>query len=461
MNRRFYYWGEGGQYGPFAVQTGGEWAGWPDFGQVMRYFRKKVKPPLSAQKFGEIYGKEAEEGHAVTERWVLRMELENKVPLDINKRKTIARLLNIPPMLFGLAVIDDLTLESYLQSQVSAKGQTRLTKVEVDTTKYQSNVRTIWQMHDTGAAQSELGHIETDIRELEILEEKIRGDLRNHLQEILFGCHLLACHVVRDERRFNLAYTHANEAVRVAKSLNDSDYTATAFFMRGWTRLEWGLYGTAPNGVFQVQQDKLEAAIRDFENAKNVFPVQDGKEYMHPQLLGALTVYLSRAQAALATSRGEQVPVSTLVALDDIADTVGRQHIDDIYTRALVTGTRKSWHKAGYLNTRATVFNTAGQPGHALKELNALESLVEKSYRRDETRQFVWLDLLKSNVYMGLGELGPATEHARKALLACQDINSVTNLSIITDIYERLQRSSHKGSSDVKELGDLLMYMKS
>ncbi len=68
--------------------------------------------------------------------------------------------------------------------------------------------------------------------------------------------------------------------------MHDSDLLATALFTRGWTRMEWGLYGTMKDSVFQVQQDKLEAAIRNFGAAKQIFPVQDGKDAMHPQLLG-------------------------------------------------------------------------------------------------------------------------------------------------------------------------------
>jgi hypothetical protein len=95
-------------------------------------------------------------------------------------------------------------------------------------------------------------------------------------------------------------------------------------------------------------------------------------------------------------------------------------------------------------------------PGPALKELNASERLTEKTYRRDETRQFTWLDILKANVYMELGEFGVAVDHAIRALLACQDISSITNTAIITDIYGRLLQSPHKASSQVQELGDLL-----
>src|SRR6266567_6197499 len=457
VSHTLYYWGESGQYGPFDIQDDGEWAGWPDFGQVMRYFRKRVKPKLSAKAFGVRYGKAVNtDGSAIGERWILEMELENKVPVDINKRKTIARLLQIPPMLFGLAILEDMTLEPHPQVQQVATGQTRLVRVGVDTTQYQNNVRTIWQLHDTGNAQGALSQLEAEIQDLENFERRTKGDLRYHVQEILFGYQLLATHIVRDQRRFSPSYYHANEAVRVAKAMQDSDLIATALFTRGWTRLEWGLYGTTKQGVFQVQQDKLEAAIHDFEEAKKVFPAQNGKEAMHPQLLGRLMTYKSRAQAALAVSKGEPVPASVLITPDDVADMVGHQDVDDLYTRTLVTGTRSGLHEQAYLSNRSSIFTAAKLPGQALKELNTSERLTEKTYRRDETRQFTWLDILKANIYMELGEFDTATDCAKQALLACQDISSITNTAIITDIYGRLLQTNHKASRDVQELGDVL-----
>jgi hypothetical protein len=83
-----YYWGEGGLYGPFDVQQEGPWAGWPNAGQVLRSFRRKAK--LSARAFGELYGRTVNaDGSIIGERWILDMETENMVPLDINRRKII------------------------------------------------------------------------------------------------------------------------------------------------------------------------------------------------------------------------------------------------------------------------------------------------------------------------------------------------------------------------------------
>lgn len=450
-----YFWGEGGQYGPFDVIRDGEWAGWPDFGQVMRYFRKKEK--LSAKAFSEIYGKATNAGgSAVSERWILEMELENRVPIDINKRKTIARLLNIPPVLFGLAILEDIKPGSHLQVSQMVMQQTSLQSVIVDTSRFQNSIRALWQMHDTGNAQHVIVQIINDIRDLEHFEQQSQGDLRYHVQELLFGYHLLTTHVVRDQRQFSFSYYHANEAVRVARSMKDSDLLATALFTRGWTCLEWGLFGTIQQGVFQVQQDKLSAAIHDFSKAKKLFPAQDGKTSMHPQLLGRLTTYMIRAQVALAVSKGERVSATLLLAPDDVATIVGKETIDDLYVRVLVTGTRSGMHQAAYLTNRSTIFTTAGLAGNALQELNTSEKLTKNTYRRDETRQFTWLDILKANVYMGLGEFDIATDYAKRALLACQDIKSVTNIAIITDIHGRLVNSSYRSSGNVQDLGDIL-----
>ena len=85
-------------------------------------------------------------------------------------------------------------------------GQSRLQRVAIDTTRYQDNVRAIWQMHDTGNAQGKLGQLDADIRDLENHEQQAQGDLRYHIQEILVGDQLLTTHIVRDQRQFNQAY---------------------------------------------------------------------------------------------------------------------------------------------------------------------------------------------------------------------------------------------------------------
>lgn len=454
------YWGEGGKYGPFFVQPDGEWAGWPHFGQVVRYFRRRAK--LSAADFGALYGQEInEDKSAISGRWIHEMEKQNRVPTDINKRSTIARLLKIPPMLLGLASLADFYLnpQPYPQAAFGTGiGQTRLQKALFDITPFQANNSTLWQLHTTSNAYGAMVQLESDIRALESYEQQTQGDLQYSVQEMLFSNHILATHIVRDQRQFREAYVHANEAVRIAKSMNDNDLLATALFSRGWTRLEWGSFSFGPSeqNVFQLQIERIDDSIRDFQRALDLFPGKAGKEHMHPQLQGILTMELKRAQALQASTRRERIPNEIFVTIDNIAETVDKQHIEDRYTRVLMKGDRVSWNQASYMCTRATVLNAAGFPGSALRELSILEKLTEKTYSRDETRRFAWLDILKANMYFGMGEFGPAADVTRQALLTCQDIRAKTNIAIVTDIYGRLLKTSHKASKNVEEIGELL-----
>ena len=450
------YWGAGGEYGPFDKQQDGEWAGWPHFGQVMRYFRRKAK--YTAKEFGLIYGRLVNsDGAAISERQILRMELENKVPVDMNRRKIIVHLLNIPPMLLGLAALEDIQLQPHIQPAHAkiATGHTILPRVTLDTTKYQSNIRTLWTLHDTSQVQNSLDQIDADIRDLKSLEQQTKGDLRYRIQELLFSYHLLTAHIIRDKREFSMSYSHSNEAVRIAKEMNDSEILATALYNRGCTYLEWGAFGILKMGVFQVQQNKIEGAIHDFERAKALHEDKSTQKNIHPQLLGRINVHLSRAYAILSISKGERAPKSALMMLDDASATVDSQNINDPYISALVTGERIGFTPGGYHSTRAAGFNAARMPGAALQELNTLEKL-QKGVSQDLTRRHVWLDIVAANSYLTLEQFEEATDRAIKALAASHDIKSVTNLINIVDIHGQLLNSPYRIEADVQELGDIL-----
>jgi tetratricopeptide (TPR) repeat protein len=449
------YWGDGGEYGPFKEQQTGEWAGWPDFGEVMRYFRKKAK--LEPMEFAAIYGRETKpNGAPITGRQVSRMELENEVPTDMNRRKLIARLLNIPPMLFGLAVLEDVRLQPHTQvvGASLATGNTTLPKVTADTTKYQRNIRTFLTLHYTSQVQSALDQINADIRDLESLVSQTRGDLLYHIREILFSYHLLAAKVVVDQRNFSLSHYYANHAVRVAKATDDIDLIATALYTRGRTYIAWGRCGKLERGVFQVQVDKINKAIRDFEDAKKASENTDRS--LHPQLVGLIDMYLSRAYAIRNLSLGQEAPALVITLLDNAEEKADKESIEDPYERHLVTGSLKGFIKGEYHNNRAMSLATIGMSGAALKEIETLEGLHQGGIGKQFTRSQIWLDIVAADAYIGLEQFEEATKRAKRALVGCRDINSVDNLVCLVDIHGRLLRSSYKTEPDVSELGDMV-----
>jgi hypothetical protein len=172
-----YYWGEGGEYGPFRMQQEGPWAGWPDFGEVMRYFRKK-KAKLSGPEFGELYGEKVHaDGSAFSKRWIYDMEMNNLGPIDFGRRKIIAELLGIPPMLFGLAVLQiDTPITDPPKSHPVMGSQSTLKRVATDIDKYQADIRLRWQLYATSDAGHTFAAIEADLQVLEQLETQAKGD---------------------------------------------------------------------------------------------------------------------------------------------------------------------------------------------------------------------------------------------------------------------------------------------
>jgi hypothetical protein len=139
-----FYWGEGGQYGPYHAQEDG----WPNAGEVQRDYREQAD--LSADEFALLYseelkklGKENKKGKSgaegkVSGTWVLNMEKQNRVPTDITRRRVIARLLHIPSLLLGLATLQDVEIQPQKEAQMQpAMVPHTLKKVSTDIGKYE------------------------------------------------------------------------------------------------------------------------------------------------------------------------------------------------------------------------------------------------------------------------------------------------------------------------------------
>lgn len=445
------FWGENGRYGPFDTQEDG----WPNAGQVMHYFREKQG--ITAKAFGKLYGQEVREnGKPICERWILEMELENKVPTDITRRRVIARLLNIPLALFGLASLEHVSVRTVTEHSLSPTiiQQTPLHKVSTDVARYEKNIRVALHLHRTSNAQNILQDINADIRELEQLEDRAKGDLLYRVRELLVGNELLATKIVKDQKHYALAYTYANSAVQVARSLEDSELLATTKYTRGCTKLEWGLFGMMKLGGFQIDKQKIGDAIRDFQDILQTQSTR--QDAIHPQLYGSTLLQLSRAQSILMQDTPGALRMNILSLTDQAAEMVGRHSIDDPYTRLLVTGTLPGLHLGGYHLIKAGILNTIGLPGKAISELHQLKQLTEQTYGQDETRSQAWSDIVMAEALTGLEEYTEAIDKAKQALIACHHINSMQNVMMITDIQRRVASSRYGTTRDVEELGNML-----
>src|SRR5579875_1164765 len=149
-----FYWGEGGQYGPYTVQEDG----WPNAGEVMRDYRERRG--LKAEEFACMYseelqklgkqnkkGKQGQPGK-VTGNWILNMEKQNIVPTDITRRRIIARLLGIPPVLLGLASLEHVVMQPQNEATVPTRViSSTLQKISTDIAPYRKNIQVALHLH--------------------------------------------------------------------------------------------------------------------------------------------------------------------------------------------------------------------------------------------------------------------------------------------------------------------------
>jgi len=445
------YWGDGGQFGPFDTQEDG----WPNAGQVMRYFREKLG--MTAKAFGELYGKRIREDRKpICERWILGMELENKVPVDITRRRIIAHLLGIPFALLGLASLEDITTRLQMEHTVPpvSPSTSKLKKDPIDISRYEKNVLTALNLHRASNARDLLQDVNEDRRDLVCLEGQARGALLYRIRELLVGNDLMAAKVLRDQRQYIHAYTYANHALEVARSMEDDELIATAKYTRGCIQLQRGQFGVMKQRRFQLDRKNIEDAIRDFQDILDKITSQQIS--IHPQLHGFTLLQLGRAWSLLRVGKYDSRSTNAQMLADQAAHMIERNTIDDPYTRMLVTGTLSGLHLGGYYLTRADIFNAAGLPGEAIHELNKLGGLVERTYGQDETRNQAWSNIVHAKVLVNLKEYNEGANKAKVALVACHTIHSMQNVTIILDLHSRLISSSYGSSKNVKELGDML-----
>jgi hypothetical protein len=265
------YWGEGGQFGPFEAQDDG----WPNAGQVMRHFRERLG--ISAAEFARMYseelakqglpkkGKQGKRG-IVTAIWILNMEKQNTVPHDITRRRIIAHLLTIPPALFGLAELSHVIVPFQAPGQASSRsGSNTFQSSARDISHFQRNIAVALQLHKANHAHELTEDIQADLRVLSALESEARGDLLYQVRELLIGNYLLTSRIARDQRQYKHAYLSANNAVRVARSMDDPDVLGSSRHTRGLVLLAWGQSGYLHQGNSRMIEAKSSERLWSFK----------------------------------------------------------------------------------------------------------------------------------------------------------------------------------------------------
>lgn len=428
------FWGEKGQYGPFSAQEDG----WPNAGEVMRHYRKIRR--MSAEMFAHKYG--ACSGKPITTKRVYQMENTNDVPTDMNRRRAIASILNVPPVLLGLASLGNVSAEpAPFTPPITLKRNT----ITLDT--YEQDARQNWALFFTSSAQKSLPQIEQSISDLTHLQKQSTGAQLLGVHEQLYSLLTLTGRIYLDQAHFNAAHKYMDAAVQITQSMPQStrsqSIAAVALYRRAMVSMEQ----TGRFTSVVTNKAHTKDAINDFEEALLLA--------IDPLLKGLIYKELSIAKGLMAQSKTDILVAQKI--MDKAASVIGTTdglEIRDSYDQILLLGTMGGFNSSwGQINQAINQINM-GQPRQALEMLDDLH--LNNHISSDQTRNHAWINIIRSQAALEAKLYDLSVQHASCALSSCNDIGSTLNIGCIRDIYRHLLKSPVGASRSVIALGAAL-----
>jgi tetratricopeptide (TPR) repeat protein len=366
--------------------------------------------------------------HAISLNRMYRMTRDyTQVPEDITRREALARVFEVSPVLLGVASVQEVLLTPGAKPIVAVP--TILKRAIVDLEQQESLLKCLWHISYTSTGQIDEGATQ----QLEALEQFSAGRAQWRARELLYSHHRLGAWVTRGQGKFAEAVRHADQAIALAESMEDEELVSAAWYARGYSNVVWGeLWKVGEQGILLPNASKITEAITDFDHALQHHP--------RPQLAGNILTVQSRAYSALK----DQDPFAVSKAratMERAANFIGKDSITDPYLRILLDGGPNGFNEGMYRLNRAVTLNGLGREEGAVDELDALAALDgKKGIARNQARTSAWSLIIRASASFKRRDYFTTAQEARNALLVCQDIDSVSNITYIQDIYARLSK---------------------
>jgi transcriptional regulator with XRE-family HTH domain len=378
------FWNE---YGPFTLQTDG----FPNAGEVVRYFRK-LRGYSASYVASEL---------GITERRILMMESNNTVPDNITRRKAIVALLGIPAVLLGIADVVD--VQGMTDVNVNVKNTT-----SIDLDLQCEELPLLWNAYHAGSTdKSTLSHINRLINILRTLESK-------EAYELLSGYYRLLSRIYRDKLYYDNAENAVKHSEKYALEARNDYLYANAALSHGRAIVEIG---------------RTEEAIQLFKEAYSLTPEDATGTH------GTAAIELAMAVARLSKEERKTQEMDKLVQ-----ESYGYASIlkaDGSHT-ALNVGVL-----ALYRVDIALQIGSRDGMEDAIQDASVLMP-IHHTYRHS------LLNVYQSQYSLVTGSLYGCLASANSAYDSAISIDSRYQLALLKDIARRLETSKYSNNKDVQ-----------
>lgn len=422
--------------------------GRPNYGFILyvHRLRRGWTGAILAFLYSEALGNEF-----ITANWIYIMEKQNKVPIDEGRRWILARLLDIPPKLFGLVPLAGGVAE--LQEEI-VRGSRR--EKTVDVVEYRAALEKYCTQSMAGTHREAVVDVQRRIRNLEHTIHFTYSPEKEQMIRLL--CEYLIFQAIEAQRkvRFSEAIAIFSDVIVVAETHKLYDIWAHALRQRGVAYVD---HGELIAGLvdFAAVKRNFEMAAANFDAAIKL------KTYLSPVRYGL--VLNAAGHGYIHVAKDDQQMKEALKLLDESAKAIGKDG-DQSTISAKLDEERYHLTRGEALLTPHNP--TLRDPVQARKELEMAAALSNPFYKarhishhvRQAEAYFLEGQFPKSRLCYPDEQFTMAAANAEIVLNLLKATPSNVDLVRMDNLYRRLKESSYGESQDVALLGAKIMQLK-
>ncbi|GCE17682.1 hypothetical protein KDK_14820 [Dictyobacter kobayashii] len=349
------------------------------------------------------------------------MELRDTGLNGIPRRRFLAHLFDIPPLLLGLAALSH---PSSKISQRTSAPRPLIVSDRIDLEEVRARLTDFWIQND-GASQDVFHTLDMTLKRLYECYPTTASSERLEVVTALCELHIHAANLLRDRGKFSKSLEHLNKTKDLHVLLNDDELKADVLYRRG------GLY---------LEKGEISLALDDYHTAEQKL------NNVSAPLQAAVLLETALSEARIADSK--QQCTAVLKKLDQAGRIIRVE-------RTEVGREKKPYLKvdvARYHLDRAATLIALGNPDEAQQELTLL------SFSQLSGRRSVYQLILQAQACFGLKEYSQAAMLVEEALPLARTMCSRVNLERIKTLYKQLQDTPFRNNPEVGRLGYLLFH---
>jgi transcriptional regulator with XRE-family HTH domain len=386
--------------------------GYPIPGRVVKHYREMMKYTDRRGRERHWTQKDLAEKLGISEIMVNLMEKHNQGLDSIERRRVLATILKIPPVLLGLDSLDHIV-------ELATGQHAPIQTASTNHPDYQNTYNVYKKMYHDGLSYMILRDIEAQAKQLE------DGIKNNHLDDKELSLHLLWQYEVLCAKIFSAdvsdwakTFEHIDNAKDIATYLDDRDLQAASLCY---------------SAIFHFRQGRIGAAKMDIDGAAT---------YAKGSLPQTRGIICSKSACIYAESDTSTSGIVLAQSMLDKAEKLTESRED----RATI-----SFGKDDFYLDKAYVLNRLNRHAKSLEMLEDAERYVQAAGKRHS----VFLEIKKAQCY--IEQKKPEYEQAIWMLLnaveTSKEIKVARNMEQVNKLYEKLAASSYAKSPDVADLG--------